>query len=171
MVQTTTKFRKYNAALDHGTTICLMLNASLTAEQGKPWASPNLDHMGYLAWLLAAPHCSASLYHAEVHVAAGGIHLTPLLPPASLQFLCHRQATHKHTAPVRQRRAMAIICLLDLILIDFQHGGCRQPMCDPEGCATVLGAVGGGSAVSRQAPQGGRWVPEHAYLKMIPMTR
>ena len=24
------------------------------------------------------------------------------------------------------------------------HGGRRQPMCDPEGCATVLGAVGGG---------------------------
>ena len=24
------------------------------------------------------------------------------------------------------------------------HGGRRRPMCDPEGCATVLGAVGGG---------------------------
>ena len=24
------------------------------------------------------------------------------------------------------------------------HGGCRQPMCDPEGCSTVWGAVGGG---------------------------
>ena len=24
------------------------------------------------------------------------------------------------------------------------HGGCHQPMCDPEGCATVLGVVGGG---------------------------
>ena len=24
------------------------------------------------------------------------------------------------------------------------HGGRRQPMCDPEGCATVWGAVGGG---------------------------
>ena len=25
-----------------------------------------------------------------------------------------------------------------------KHGGRRRPMCDPEGCATVLGAVGGG---------------------------
>ena len=24
------------------------------------------------------------------------------------------------------------------------HGGGRQPMCDPEGCSTVWGAVGGG---------------------------
>ena len=24
------------------------------------------------------------------------------------------------------------------------HGGWRQPMCDPEGCSTVWGAVGGG---------------------------
>ena len=28
--------------------------------------------------------------------------------------------------------------------VDLHHGGRRQPMCDPEGCATVLGAEGGG---------------------------
>ena len=57
-------------------------------------------------------------------------------------------------------------------------------MCDPEGCATVLGVVVdplvdphlGGRRVGRSAaglPRGeaGRWVPQHAYLKMIPMTR
>ena len=27
-----------------------------------------------------------------------------------------------------------------------EHGGCCQPMCDPEGCATVLGVVEGGRA-------------------------
>ena len=27
------------------------------------------------------------------------------------------------------------------------HGGCRQPMCDPEGCATVLGVVERGGGV------------------------
>ena len=26
-----------------------------------------------------------------------------------------------------------------------KHGGCRQPMCDPEGCATVLGVARGGT--------------------------
>ena len=26
----------------------------------------------------------------------------------------------------------------------LHHGGGRQPMCDPEGCSTVWGAVGGG---------------------------
>ena len=65
------------------------------------------------------------------------------------------------------------------------HGGRRQPMCDPEGCATVLGAVGppwltqtlgvGGSGGqppgSPGGGGGGRWVPQHTYLKMIPMTR
>ena len=64
---------------------------------------------------------------------------------------------------------------------EHMHGGRRQPICDPEGCATVLGAVGegtppplvdpnlGGRRVGRsaQAPQGGggRWVPQHTYLK------
>ena len=63
-------------------------------------------------------------------------------------------------------------------------------MCDLEGCATVLGAVGGGGGtplvdpnlggcrVGRSAaglPEkvgggGGQWVPRHTYLKMIPMT-
>ena len=68
------------------------------------------------------------------------------------------------------------------------HGGRRQPRCDPEGCATVLGAVGGGrtpppwltqtlgrrvgrSAAGLPGGGGGRWVPQHTYLKMIPMTR
>ena len=32
------------------------------------------------------------------------------------------------------------------------HAGGRQPMCDPEGCATVLGAVGGGG--------GGAWLTQ-----------
>ena len=27
------------------------------------------------------------------------------------------------------------------------HGGRRRPMCDPQGCATVLGAVGGGGGL------------------------
>ena len=64
-------------------------------------------------------------------------------------------------------------------------------MCDPEGCATVLEVVGGGGGcpppplidpnlggrqVGRSAAGlpwggGGRWVPQHTYLKMIPMTR
>ena len=65
------------------------------------------------------------------------------------------------------------------------HGGCCQPMCDPEGCATVLRVVEGGGLVDpnlrgrrvgRSATGlpggggGGRWVPQHTYLKMIPMT-
>ena len=29
-------------------------------------------------------------------------------------------------------------------LYTAHHGGRRQPMCDPEGCSTVWGAVGGG---------------------------
>ena len=59
-------------------------------------------------------------------------------------------------------------------------------MCDPEGCATVLGVVRGGGTqappplvdpnlggrrVRRSAaglPRGGRWVPQPTYLKMIP---
>ena len=28
--------------------------------------------------------------------------------------------------------------------LQLSHGGRRQPMCDPEGCSTVWGAVGGG---------------------------
>ena len=36
------------------------------------------------------------------------------------------------TKPVNQQRPHAM------------HGGRRQPMCDPEGCSTVWGAVGGG---------------------------
>ena len=28
----------------------------------------------------------------------------------------------------------------------LDHGGRRQPMCDPEGCSTVWGAVGRGGA-------------------------
>ena len=70
-----------------------------------------------------------------------------------------------------------------------KHGGCRQPMCDPEGRATVLGVVGGGTpgppwlsqtlGVGRSGGQlpgslggggGGRWVPQHTYIQMIPMT-
>ena len=79
------------------------------------------------------------------------------------------------------------------------HGGRQQPMCDPEGCATLLGAVGGGTPTPPQGRGGGtlpppwltqtlgvggsggqppgspgggggRWVPQHTYLKMIPMT-
>ena len=60
------------------------------------------------------------------------------------------------------------------------HRGCRQPMCDPKECATVLGVVGGdpppfadpnprGKRVGRSAtrvPRGGggggdQWVPQH----------
>ena len=89
------------------------------------------------------------------------------------------------------------VCTLDEQLAECQqsalgnnHGGCRQPMCDPEGCATFLGVVGGGTppppwltqtlGVSGSGGQppgspggggGGRWVPQHTYLKMMPMTR
>ena len=34
-----------------------------------------------------------------------------------------------------------------------RHGGDRQPMCDPEGCSTVWGAVGGGGG--HPPPKGG----------------
>ena len=34
------------------------------------------------------------------------------------------------------------------------HGGGRQPMCDPEGCSTVWGAVGGGGG-PHPPPKGG----------------
>ena len=80
---------------------------------------------------------------------------------------------------------------------NLSHGGGRQPMCDPEGCSTVWGAVGGGGphpppkgggdpspppwltqtlgvggsgGQPPGPPGGGRWVPQHTYLKMIPMT-
>ena len=35
------------------------------------------------------------------------------------------------------------------------HGGGRQPMCDPEGCSTVWGAVGGGGGDPHPPPKGG----------------
>ena len=61
----------------------------------------------------------------------------------------------------------------------------KQPMCDPEGCATVLGVIPppfvdpnlGGRQVGQSArPAGLPWgggggVPQHTYLKIIPMTR
>ena len=38
------------------------------------------------------------------------------------------------------------------------HGGGRQPMCDPEGCSTVWGAVGGGGD-PHPPPKGGGGTP------------
>ena len=35
------------------------------------------------------------------------------------------------------------------------HGGGRQPMCDPEGCSTVWGAVGGGGGTPTPLRRGG----------------
>ena len=35
------------------------------------------------------------------------------------------------------------------------HGGWRQPMCDPEGCSTVWGAVGGGGGTPTPLRRGG----------------
>ena len=73
--------------------------------------------------------------------------------------------------------------------ISSLHGDRRQPMCDPEGCATVLGAVGGGdpqpppwltqtlgvggSGGQPPGSPGGGGVGGHPniHLKMIPMTR
>ena len=40
----------------------------------------------------------------------------------------------------------------------LEHGGCRQPMCDPEGCATVLGVVGGGGGGMVDPNLGGQQV-------------
>ena len=41
--------------------------------------------------------------------------------------------------------ALDLTTLFEVIFknVSSRHGGRRQPMCDPEGCATVLGAVGG----------------------------
>ena len=65
--------------------------------------------------------------------------------------------------------------VLDRSKVGLEHGGCRQPMCDLEGCATVLGVVPppplvdphlGGRQVELSAaglPRGeaGWWVPQH----------
>ena len=39
-----------------------------------------------------------------------------------------------------------------------EHGGWCQPMCDPEGCSTVWGAVGGGGGPT-PPPKGGGGPP------------
>ena len=46
----------------------------------------------------------------------------------------------------------------------FHHGGCSQPMCDPKGCATILGAVagGGGGGALGDPNLGGRRVRRSA---------
>ena len=40
-----------------------------------------------------------------------------------------------------------------------RHGGGRQPMCDPEGCSTVWGAVGGGGTPTPLRRGGGGPLP------------
>ena len=74
-----------------------------------------------------------------------------------------------------------------------RYGGCSQPGFDSEGCSIVSGVVEGGGIPHPPHPRsltqtqgvggsggqppgspagggGGRWAPQHTYLKMIPMT-
>ena len=46
-----------------------------------------------------------------------------------------------------------VATLRDFVDFELRHGGGRQPMCDPEGCSTVWGAVGGGGP--HPPPKGG----------------
>ena len=54
--------------------------------------------------------------------------------------------------------AMVLVCLplaAPIGLLPLHHGGWRQPMCDPEGCSTVWGAVGGGGGGPPPPSEGG----------------
>ena len=45
------------------------------------------------------------------------------------------------------------------LCVSLIHGGWRQPMCDPEGCSTVWGAVGGGGTPPPSEGGGGPHPP------------
>mmetsp|Transcript_100246 Transcript_100246/g.169319 ORF Transcript_100246/g.169319 Transcript_100246/m.169319 type:complete len:172 (-) Transcript_100246:86-601(-) len=66
---------------------------------------------------------------------------TPIAGPTILSnsaLACSKGADSLHGGLTRVRDETIVVNLQRL-----EHGGRRQPMCDPEGCATVLGAVGG----------------------------
>ena len=50
------------------------------------------------------------------------------------------------------------------------HGGRHQPMCDPEGCSTVWGAVGGGGD-PHPPPKGGAGDPPPPFVDPNPAER
>ena len=57
----------------------------------------------------------------------------------------HNTCVLTGSTPVRTVRTWPIFKTLDASQALYMgHGGRRQPMCDPEGCSTVWGAVGGG---------------------------
>ena len=65
---------------------------------------------------------------------------------------------HGNAQPHRQVQCSTspfTLCEPEATLIPFDHGGRRQPMCDPEGCSTVWGAVGGGGGDPHPPPKGG----------------
>ena len=50
---------------------------------------------------------------------------------------------------------LLFICIVFTVGVPCIHGGRRQPMCDPEGCSTVWGAVGGGGGPPPPSEGGG----------------
>ena len=69
--------------------------------------------------------------------------------PISLTFVPSSYEPLKLAAFWRAPLRSGALMNLELAM---KHGGCRQPMCDPEGCAIDLGVVGGGRTPS--APLG-----------------
>ena len=55
---------------------------------------------------------------------------------------CRRLASNRRQLPPTAVGSLTL-CSTNGDPGSFDHGGRRQPMCDPEGCVTVLGAVGG----------------------------
>ena len=70
-------------------------------------------------------------------------------PPPAEQFSGRQASTavaRAHTCAGANKRPL---------LLWWGHGGGRQPMCDPEGCSTVWGAVGGGGGPPPPSEGGG----------------
>ena len=67
-----------------------------------------------------------------------------------VEFWSHVHLLQKpHVAPGDLSKICTTATLLNGVAVHWtqeSHGGCCQLMCDPEGCATVLGVVGGGGA-------------------------
>ena len=61
--------------------------------------------------------------------------------------------------PIVEGHHSLTTCFTNLLIITAKHGGGRQPMCDPEGCSTVWGAVGGGGGDPHPPPKGGGGTP------------
>ena len=74
------------------------------------------------------------------------------------QVHCRVKANVSHCKLLKTRLARENIVHIGFFAHCF-HGGRRQPMCDPEGCATVWGAVGGGGTPPPSEEMGGGGTP------------